>query len=63
VDGDILNVCHVMGIAPNWIALAVAEVDPPMGSPTMRTELLPVFETNTVKLRAKLEAKGVPLDE
>ena len=51
-DGEVLNVCHVMGIAPNWIALAVSEVDRPMGSATMRTELLPYATIARVTIRS-----------
>jgi hypothetical protein len=32
-------------------------------SKRMRTEIVPQFEANTAKLRAKLEAKGITLDE
>jgi hypothetical protein len=53
-DKDMRSKSWKSGVA----AKAIAE-----DTKRMRTELVPVFEKNTAKLRAKLEAKGVPLDE
>lgn len=39
-DGDVLDLCHVIGIAPVWIALAVNNLDAKEGEPAMRTELV-----------------------
>jgi hypothetical protein len=36
-DGERLDLCHVIGFAPYWVALAVRE----NGSDAMRTELVP----------------------
>lgn len=36
-DGERLDLCHVIGFAPHWVALAVWE----SGSDAMRTELVP----------------------
>jgi len=36
-DGERLDLCHVIGFAPHWVALAVWE----NGSDAMRTELVP----------------------
>lgn len=40
-DGEQLDVCHVMGIAPSWIALAVNEGERATTAPPMRTEVVP----------------------
>lgn len=40
VSGEVLDVCHVIGLTPRWIALAVYE----QASRAMRTELVP-YET------------------
>lgn len=39
VDGVTLNVCHIIGLAPLWVALAVYDEHDP-GRP-MRTEIVP----------------------
>ena len=36
-DGERLDLCHVIGFAPHWVALAVRD----NGSDAMRTELVP----------------------
>jgi hypothetical protein len=41
MDGEDLDVCHILGIAPGWIALAVHEREAPEGSARLRTELVP----------------------
>lgn len=40
-DGHELDVCHVVAIAPAWVALAVYECSPSGGSRKMRTEIVP----------------------
>jgi hypothetical protein len=40
-DGQALNVCHIMVIAPAWIAIAVDERSPSQGTRRMRTEIVP----------------------
>ncbi len=39
VGGDVLNVCHVAGLAPNWVALTVDDRDT-AGTASMRTEVV-----------------------
>jgi len=40
-DGDTLDVCHIIGIAPGWIALAVHEREGAERAAELRTELVP----------------------
>lgn len=40
-DGQALDVCHVVALAPAWIALAVYECSPAHGARKMRTEIVP----------------------
>ena len=40
-DGQALDVCHVVAIAPAWIALAVYECTPSRGARKMRTDVIP----------------------
>lgn len=42
-SGEILDVCHIIGLAPRWVALAVYDGGEGAGA-AMRTELVP-FET------------------
>jgi hypothetical protein len=39
--GEAFEVCHVIGVAPHWVALAVFEVGSAHPAGTMRTELVP----------------------
>ncbi len=40
-DGEVLDLCHIIGIARSWFVLAVNEPEGSSGAPTMRTELVP----------------------
>ena len=40
-DGDNVDVCHIVGISPNWVALAVREPGHEEGPMVMRTEFIP----------------------
>ena len=51
-DGDVLDLCHVMGVAPTWVALAVNELEAPEGAPPMRTELVPYGRIVQVTVRS-----------
>jgi len=44
VDGQVLELCHVIGVTPTWVALAINETDHAASTPHMRTEFVP-FET------------------
>ncbi len=50
-DGTALSVCHVIGLAPAWIAVAVYE-DPERESASMRTELVAYATIVRVTIRA-----------
>ncbi len=50
-DGERLDLCHVIGFAPLWIALAVWE----NGSASMRTELVPYDSIVRVTIGAPRE--------
>jgi len=51
-DGAVLDVCHIIGIAPAWVALAVRQEDRQSSGPTMRTELVPYSMVVRVTIRA-----------
>lgn len=50
-DGDLLDVCHIIGIAPHWIALAVRESEHEEGTMVMRTEFVPYPMVTRVAIR------------
>ena len=52
LDGECLDVCHVIGISPAWIALAVNEPERPAGSALMRTEMVPYSTIGRVTIHA-----------
>jgi hypothetical protein len=41
MDGDVLDLCHIIGVSPNWIAMAVHEEEHTERPDQMRTELVP----------------------
>ncbi len=51
-DGEVLDVCHIIGIAPGWVALAVRQKDRQSSESTMRTELVPYSMVVRVTIRA-----------
>ena len=51
-EGDVLDVCHVIGIAPRWLALAAVETDRPASAPTMRTEIIPYALISRITVRS-----------
>ena len=57
-DGEVLDICHVMGVAPTWVALAVNELDHVHGDPAMRTELVPYAIISRVTVRAGRHGTG-----
>jgi hypothetical protein len=50
-DGDAIEICHIIGIAPRWLALAVIEEHRPVAAPTMRTEIVPYELVSRVTVR------------
>jgi hypothetical protein len=51
-DGDVLDLCHVIGVAPTWVALAVNEIEAREDQPRMRTELVPYARIAQVTVRS-----------
>jgi hypothetical protein len=51
-SGDVLDVCHVIGVTPGWLALAVFEERTMTGPAAMRTELVPYASIHRVTIRA-----------
>jgi hypothetical protein len=51
-DGEVLDVCHIIGIAPGWVALAVRQEERQATESTMRTELIPYSMVVRVTIRA-----------
>lgn len=49
-DGGRLRLCHVIGVAPAWVALAVVDEDS-AGERTMRTEFVPYASISRVGVR------------
>ncbi|HEU4725432.1 MAG TPA: hypothetical protein VFU59_09075 [Candidatus Eisenbacteria bacterium] len=41
MDGQSLDLCHIIGVAPNWIALAVHEEEHADAPSPLRTEMVP----------------------
>ncbi|HSQ59678.1 MAG TPA: hypothetical protein VLT84_04515 [Acidobacteriota bacterium] len=54
-DGEDLDVCHVIGVTPKWLALAVHETDRPG---VMRTELVPYAMITRLTLGAVPSSGG-----
>lgn len=52
MTGDVLDVCHVIGLAPSWLALAVFDLRDGGDPPAMRTELVPYGAILRVTIRA-----------
>ncbi len=53
IDGSALDVCHIIGVAPTWLAVAVIESERPSGAPPMRTELIPYGMVARVSIRSE----------
>ena len=51
-DGETLDLCHIIGIAPTWAALAVLDEAHQAVEPTMRTELVPYSMILRITVRA-----------
>ncbi len=51
-DGEVLDVCHVIGLAPRWLALAVRDTEAQGHPGAMRTELVPYEGIFRVTIRA-----------
>lgn len=50
-DGETLDLCHIIGVTPNWVALAVQDGDEDDTPRRMRTEFVPFEVIARVTLR------------
>lgn len=50
-DGEVLDLCHIIGVTPNWVALAVLDGDRENTPRRMRTEFVPFAAIARVTLR------------
>lgn len=50
-EGEILDVCHIIGLAPRWLALAAIDMERPAASPRMRTEIVPYWHILRITVR------------
>lgn len=50
-SGECIQICHIIGVAPLYVALAVYEDDKADDPPAMRTELLPFDQIERVTVR------------
>ncbi|MEK7330973.1 MAG: hypothetical protein AAB113_09235 [Candidatus Eisenbacteria bacterium] len=55
VDCDVLDLCHIIGVTPSWVALAVNETESAAGKPRIRTEFVPYETIARVTIRAMRE--------
>lgn len=52
-DGEVLDVCHIMGLSPRWVALAVHDIERSSHEPSpMRTELVPYQIVSRITIRS-----------
>lgn len=51
-DGEVLELCHVIALAPHWVAFAVVEAGEGAGNRPMHTELVPYQMLVRVVIRA-----------
>jgi len=51
-SGETLDLCHIIGVTPNWVALAVHDGDDDEATHPMRTEFVPFEAIARVTLRA-----------
>ena len=59
-DGEVLDLCHIIGVTPNWVAVAVNDAEPAAAKPRMRTEFLPYQTITRVTIRiARMETPHV----
>jgi hypothetical protein len=50
-DGETLDLCHIIGVTPNWVALAVRDGNEDGAPRRMRTEFVPFAAIARVTLR------------
>lgn len=52
MDGEVLDVCHVIGLAPDFVALAVNDTERDAESREMRTEIVPYETIHRITVRS-----------
>ena len=61
MDGQILEICHIIGIAPNWIALAVHEDEHSERRSPLRTEMVPYHLIARVSIESNRHEGSHPI--
>jgi hypothetical protein len=61
LDGDVLEICHIIGVSPSWIALAVHEEERPESSAPLRTEMVPFHLISRVTIQADRHGGAHPI--
>jgi hypothetical protein len=51
-DGEVLDLCHIIGVTPGWVALAVRDGEEDGTPARMRTEFVPYETIGRVTLRS-----------
>jgi len=50
-EGERIEICHLIGIAPRWLAIAAIEEGHALAAPSMRTEIIPYALISRVTVR------------
>jgi len=61
LDGEVLDLCHIIGVSPNWIAMAVHEREDAERPTEMRTELVPYPLIARVSIQTTRHAGAHPI--
>ena len=61
-DGEALDVCHIIGVAPQWIAFAVNDPERPSEGPPTITELVSYETITRVTIQADHRASHIGFD-
>lgn len=61
MDGQALEICHIIGVAPNWIALAVHEEEHAERPAPLRTEMVPYHLIARVSIESNRHEGAHPI--
>ena len=61
MDGQVLEICHIIGIAPNWIALAVHEDERSERHSPLRTEMVPYHLISRISIESNRHEGSHPI--
>jgi len=61
MDSEVLDICHIIGVAPNWIALAVHDEDHPERPAQLRTEMVPYHLIARVSIQTSKHEGAHPI--